>query len=459
MKKLRLTMLSVVCAALGFALVAFWPAAAPSREPRRLIDQPASSIVSVLLADGFAERLGPERWVVDRTVASIGIKQASGVRWSGDPVRLRALTRLLSGAMALSGGDPAADGPSGIVRCSDGSSYRFEFSALAVGGKVGVRVTPSNQSAPSQDSKQSWAGLVDAELMDLFAGGVEPWLSRAAMPDVPMDPASITIDTQQETLELDRLGSRWAMRTPVAAPCDADLVKLAARQFAALSGDRLLDDSELLTTSAIATWSVRDARRGGRTWRVETLLPIGEHEVAVRCTVLDAQGKTLMGPVVMAIDRSETDRIDATASAYLNRHALALSPADLRTLTIAAQDHTSVFSRDASLGNGWFDPQGTADPGAEDLAKLLTEHTALIAVPSEQLAEGYLPKFTIGFSTRPPSTSEDNPGGSAPLETLSIGLYESSGRSRLAIEYRGVLRVYDDREAQAAWAWLGSLIP
>ncbi len=356
--------------------------------------------------------------------------------------------------MVLPGGEPDADGPSVIIGHSDGSFTQLEFSSLAVGGRVGVRVSHrQDEDAP----RESWTGLVDAELMDLFASGVEPWLSRAAMPGVPMDPASIEIVTQQERLLLDRLGSRWVMRKPVAGECDADLVKLAARQLAALSGDRLLDDSELHETKAIATWSVSDARRSGKTWQTELLMAISEQQVAVRCRVLDSQGQTVMGPVLMAMDISEADRIDATASAYLNRHTLRIAAADLHVLTVTTHAGEFIYGTNASKGTGWFDVQGESTQGVRAVAVLLTEHAALIAVPADQLSDGYTPEFAIMFSTRPPSKPGVDLGGLVPMESLSIGLYTSSGRSPLAIEYRGVLRVYDDREAHAAWKWLSEL--
>lgn len=449
MKAAGLIVVSMVCAAIGFAVAAFWPGAAPPLAARHLLDSGASSIVSIAIDEGIAERIGPEQWAVTRVEESRG-----SVRWAGDQVRLRALTRLLANTMALPGGEPVADGPSVVIRTSDGASTQLDFASLIVGGQVGVSI--SHREA-EKSSRTSWTGLVDAELMDVFVGGVEPWLSRAAMPGMPMDPASIEIVTPQERLLLDRLGSRWVMRKPVAGECDADLVKLAARQFAALSGDRLLNDPELFEAPADATWSLSDARRNGKTWQTELLMALGEQQVAVRCRVLDSQGQTVMGPVLMAMDISEAERIDATASAYLSRHTLRLAAADLPVLTVTTHQGELAFVRNASEGNGWFDAQGESTQGVQAVAELLTEHAALIAVPMEQLSDGYTPKFAIRFSTRPPSKPGADLGGMMPMESLSIGLYTSSGRSRLAVEYRGVLRVYDDREAHAAWKWLSEL--
>ncbi len=399
----------------------------------------ASAIAAVRVEGGEALQTENGEWQVAWTTA-----RGERTVWAGDQTRLRALARLLAAATAQPGGERTTGGPWAEIQFKDGTHVRLEFGHQPFGGRIGVSVTPAGDGEQSVDT---WNGLCDAALMDLFASGSVPWLSTAAMPGVPLDPARIEIDSASDQLELDRLGSRWVMREPLQAECESELVKLAARQLAALSGDRLLDDPELHAAPAIASWTVTDARRGGRTWRAELLTTIDATHVAVRCDVASGEGSDQWGPVVFAMELSEAERIDADPASYLSRTTLRAAAGDIAVLGINAGSKRMQLVR--SPEGGWRDEQDAEHFGAVQLAALLTELPAAAAVLTSAVDGAFGVNYEIEASPRGESGASFTVDG-----PVRIGLLTTSGGARLAIEHRGVLRVYAGPESQTVWQWL-----
>lgn len=386
---------------------------------------------------GEATQTATGEWQIAWTNA-----QGNQTTWAGDQTRLRALTRLLAAATAQPGGEATSGGPWAAIQFEDTTSVRLEFSQQPFGGKVGVRVTPTDSGTPSADA---WNGLCDAQLMDLFASGSRSWLSTAAMPGVPLDPARIEINSASGRLVLDRLGSRWVMREPLQTECESEFVKLAARQLAALSGDRVLDDPELLAAPAIASWTVTDARRGGRTWLAELLTPIDAANIAVRCRVASDDGSDPWGPVVFAMKLSEAERIDTAPASYLSRTILRAAAGDIALLGVEAGGNRLQLARRAD--GGWRDEHDAEHLGAAQLAALLTELPAAAVVMTQAVQEAFTPSFSVDAAPRGgASFTDDGP--------VRIGLMATSGGSRLALEHAGVLRVYADPDSQTVWQWL-----
>lgn len=462
---------ALICSAIGFGSVLLLPGSQPPPAPRSLLDRPASDIVSISMATGRADRIGAQNWTVtiprgqsmngpveDTQLTQDGeASRPPAVVWAGDATRLRALSRLLAAANGAPGGTVAQGGPNATIGFAGGQQITLRFDPTPLAGTVGVAI----EGVP-----EPWTTRVDAELADLFASGAGSWRTTAAFPDLPEVPARIELTAGDRSLLLDRLGSRWVLRSPVVADADVTMVSLMVRQLMALGGEQFAEaHGEISSESAFArepqlVCTVLDSRTGGRRWVVELLGPIDNARIEARCSVSNAAGNLLLGPVIMEIDLSKVERLDPDPTAYLTRKVLRIAPADIGGLEITSDTASASFVRTAA---GWSDvkdlstDQQTADDqvnslagdssGAEGLAKLLTESDAILTLLSAQAGNGFSQRMMVQPLDRQ---------GTPIVEAIRIGVFTAggSGVARLGVESQGVLRVFDTSQAGEPWAWM-----
>jgi hypothetical protein len=458
---------ALICAAIGFGSVLLLPGSQPPPSPRSLLDRPASDIVSISMATGRADRIGAQNWTVSiprgqsirvpgedpQPIQDGEASRSPAVVWAGDATRLRALSRLLAAASGTPGGTVAQGGPQAAIGFAGGQQITLRFDPTPLAGSVGVAI---------EGISEPWTTRVDAELADLFASGAQSWRSTAAFPDLPEVPARIELTAGDRSLVLDRLGSRWVLRSPVVADADVPMVSLMVRQLMALGGEQFADaHGEISSESDFArkpqlVCTVLDSRTGGRRWVVELLGPIDNARIAARCSVSDAEGNLLLGPVIMEIDPSKAERLDPDPTAYLTRKVLRVAPADIGGLAITSDTASASFVRTSEGWSATTDLQAAGQPeigqaddssGVEGLTRLLTETDAVLMLLSAQAGNGFSQRMTV----RPVDRH-----GTPIVDVLRVGIYTAggSGVARLGVESQGVLRIFDTSQAGEPWAWM-----
>jgi hypothetical protein len=192
---------------------------------------------------------------------------------------------------------------------------------------------------------------------------------------------------------------------------------------------------------------------------VELLGPLDNNRIAVRCSVSDAEGNSLLGPVVLEVDPSKVERLDPDPTVYLTRRVLRVAAADIAGLDIASDTASASFVR---TSEGWGKasdessdaaemPSESQGNGPESLARMLTESDAILMLLSAQAGNGFSQRMTVLPVDRL---------GTPIVETLRVGIYtaDGSGVARLGVESQGVLRIFDTTQAAEPWAWMQSAL-
>jgi hypothetical protein len=383
--KRTLLVLALVCAAV-WALVLLDVAAGGGGEgPRRLVDGSASAIRAVSATDG-AVRVAIERsggsgpWLV--------IEERDGRRssWPASENRRAPGFRLLAEARIT----PLRDAPGGVeggidVTIDDGNGpARLRLAARGVSGR-----------RPAQLDDQ--AGAVEEPVAAMLAPeSLTAWRDGAVCPGIDAGVRSIVIETVgRPRLVLRRVGGRWGLTEPVAAPADGEAVAALLGSIASASFDRFGGElSDARATLIIGTdgdpfapvrgWSVSVARDGAAAARL--------------------LGPAMEVAITGVLPAAAAAWADAEAGGLISRVAVDAPASDVAALVVRRSGVSERIERD---GRGWTDRGEGADAVLGLLCASPADEVGLAPAPSapgitlDLERFGGLPIRSFGVSIEP----------------------------------------------------------
>ncbi|HYE02364.1 MAG TPA: DUF4340 domain-containing protein [Phycisphaerales bacterium] len=128
-----------------------------------------------------------------------------------------------------------------VLMTRDGSGHTLRVSDRALGGNVLVEAE-APAAAGERDPVRRRA-LVSQQLYGVLTSpGPRGWRDPAALPGVVSEASRLRVETRQGALELARRHGRWWLTAPVAAPADAEKMRVVLEALAGLTVSDFLDD-------------------------------------------------------------------------------------------------------------------------------------------------------------------------------------------------------------------------
>jgi hypothetical protein len=256
---------------------------------------------------------------------------------------------------------------------------------------------------------------------------------------------------------LGRVGARWALQAPVAAPADAEAVTAALRALDEVLIARFREAA--VGTGSGATVSVeadqQHAESGGlvrRTLvqRVEVVGSAGPETAIVRCTgeLRDPSGTITPLWQFLGDARSEAlARVPAGASALVSRVASGVARGDVAGVSWSTGVRGATFRRELEAWSRRT-PKGDAPATPEEVSRLGRVVELLTAARADNVLDtgaSFEPAVTV--------TLEDLAGD--PLEVVELALLApAEGEPAVAARTSGLVRVYAGPAARPIFDWL-----
>lgn len=251
--------------------------------------------------------------------------------------------------------------------------------------------------------RSSLAGRVRAQIGDerpvfiradvaeaLTDPGPLAWRSVGAIPLNVRDAARVRIETPQGAIALRRVGARWSLEQPAAAPADQDAVARVLDALAALVVDRFLDDSappdETTTLIRIEDDIRIPTADGVRVEPIARTLALGA-PVGAEGRLVRAFATTHDSPhsLAMIVDAAPLDLLPDDAATLIRASAAGAAPSNVGMIVVQLEDGSSRALRrsvdgwDEVLADGRRIPTDPADADAA-LALLCVRRPERIAM-------------------------------------------------------------------------------
>lgn len=458
-----------LCLALALGLaaaVSIWPGTPRPHAALPLLDADLARVERIVVTrpDGTSDAIvpgaTPGSWEIDAG--------ERGEPWPLDPARVQAMLRLLRESEV----EPAAVGTvegGPIVRVSErgGGVQEIRFAGAALGGRVGVRATGTGA-----------AGTVPADLSRMLTEpGPRGWRDRSALPGLGPETARVTVDSGGRRVSLARVGGRWGLVEPIAAPAEARAVESLLVSLARVRVERFLDDGTPggvpvagAPVARVRIESDRRVPRGEGFARVTTRqeLSLGAPADATEQTLMamvasrvEEDGRVVResAPRPVIVSRGGLDGIAASAEAYVSRRTFESSPGDVRAIVLewAAAGSDARRVELTRTIDGWL-AQGLAEHDGADAAAQATDVLALLCEePCEDVTIGGRDAAGDGAATLTVTLLGLDRGA---LETCGVALAGegAGGAARLTARAGAVTRAYRLSAGRPAAALLGGAV-
>jgi len=371
------------------------------------------------------------------------------------PVRIENLRAALGGVADLRTLTPErAHGGDAWTRVEfrwrDGRVEAVEFAPDALGGKTLARV---------RDAAGPMVAIAPASTGAVFAAeGVLSWRDRSLLGPDAGAAWRLELDGPAGRLALQRVGTRWALVEPIAAPADDAACAAAVAALSGLEASRLLPvDADIgadLDAPAVPTFTTRtlvrapDDRGEVRERTLRRTVRIGGFADPARASVFVAAARSWEndeGPtaaITAVVPAAAIAAVNADPAAYVSRVALRVPEADITAITLTPESGApTIFTRTL---DGWTRDGARAAPvddrALAALRTLLTTTRATTVLLTEPEAATYGPTITIS-------------AGPGEAGTLRLGL--AAGKPILATPQ--VWRRYEDPPTAEVARWLLSL--
>lgn len=449
-----LVVLALLSAALALVALRPAPRSAQAAAPR-LADFADDRLDRLTILDGtpLEIRRGPmpDLWLMSEGAAG----SQGGPVWPVPASRVRGLLRLLGEASTAPAAAPGPAEPpaaSAEFRLVDGGVRTLRVLGTPIAGRATVAVETSAGAASTVSAPADVVGLLRRD-------SVLEWRSAAALPAGSAGASRLGVAPPGgAAILLGRVGDRWALLEPAAAPADAPAVASALRALDEILITRFRQEAPPAGAPGGAVTVEADQQffdaaglvRRTLVQRFEVVGSAGPESAIVRCTgLLRAPDGTLTSLWSFLGDArpDAVSRIPSAPSAYVSRVASGVARADVAGLSWTVNDRAASFRRDLE---SWLrrSPSGDAPATPDAVAQLQRLLELLTAARADRVLDAGTP-----FEPAVALTVLDARG--EPLEMVELALLApEQGQPAVAARSSGVVRVYTGPGARPVFDWL-----